>query len=416
MTRLLLALCSLLTALAAGALDTLPGIIDPSFRTLKVQKEGNFYAAPILTAGVDDDALTITFDRIAEDTDYLRFRLIHCNADWQPSQLVESEYLDGFNDIEIEDAAFPAATFIHYVNYRITIPSEKVRILRSGNYLLQVYDEEEPDKTLLQARFSVAEPLISLQAHADANTDRGLNDVYQQLTVTADVQRADVRDPFNDLILTVEQNYEPWGEIRLQHPQRVSGEKVIYEHLPQLIMRGGNEYRRFETVNLLTQGMGVDSVRTLGGVYHAFLTPDIERSDRAYSYDQTQSGRFVVRNYNGVDPDLSADYVTTHFTLEMPQLADAEVYVDGEFNSGRFDARNRMKYDPQRSVYTAEIPLKQGSYNYRYVVVGRDGIDPYYIDGDKYETRNEYTVKMYVREPGSRADRLVGFTQVIAFQ
>lgn len=124
----------------------------------------------------------------------------------------------------------------------------------------------------------------------------------------------------------------------------------------------------------------------------------------------------MVREYNATDADLGADYVTVHFTLEMPEIIDAEVYVEGEMTLGRYSAQNRMRYDRDRHAYTLEMPLKQGSYNYRYVVKSAAGTDPYFIDGNKYETRNEYTVKAYVRQPGERADRLVGTTTVTAFQ
>ena len=399
---------------AYAAEDTLPGIFDPSFRTLKVAMADNFFESPLLTLG-EQDVLTVTFDRITEDRDFLRYRIIHCNADWQPSRLVESEYLDSFNDTPIEDYAFSENTFIHYVNYRIEIPNEKVMPLKSGNYLLQVYDEADPERTLLQARFSVEEPRVEIYGEADAHTDRGVNDEWQQLTLDIETANAAIRDPYNDVILTVEQNYNPGGEVLILHPQRLSGTTLKYEHLQQLIFRAGNEYRRFETVRADYPGMNVDSVRYMGSNYHAWLRLDRPARDHNYVYDQTQNGRYMVREYNATDSDLGADYVTVHFTLETPEIIGADVYVDGEAWLGRLEEGNRMRYDRELGAYVAEIPLKQGSYNYRYLVKSSQGTDPYYIDGDKYETRNEYTVKAYVREPGSRADRLLGVSRIRAF-
>lgn len=416
MRKFLALLAAVSLSVPADALDTAPGIFDPTFRTLKIQRSDNFFLPPVISLR-GDEALTVNFDRLGEDRDFLRYRLLHCNADWQPSGLVESEYLSGFNDLAIEDYAFSQNTFVHFVNYRIELPTEELRPLVSGNYLLQVYDEQDPGETLLQARFCVSEETVEIMAQADSQTDRGLNGEFQQLDVILDTGQTAIRNPYSDITLTVEQNAIPGTDaVVIRNPQRVQGNRVIYEHLNELIFPAGNEFRRFETVRADYPGMNVDSVRYVGPGYHAYLRRDGPGRDRSYSYDQTQSGRFMVREYNATDADLGADYVTVHFTLEMPEIIDAEVYVEGEMTLGRYSAQNRMRYDRDRHAYTLEMPLKQGSYNYRYVVKSAAGTDPYFIDGNKYETRNEYTVKAYVRQPGERADRLVGTTTVTAFQ
>lgn len=416
MRKFLALLATVSLSVPADALDTAPGIFDPTFRTLKIQRSDNFFLPPVISLR-GDEALTVNFDRLGEDRDFLRYRLLHCNADWQPSGLVESEYLSGFNDLAIEDYAFSQNTFVHFVNYRIELPTEELRPLVSGNYLLQVYDEQDPGETLLQARFCVSEETVEIMAQADSQTDRGLNVEFQQLDVILDTGQTAIRNPYSDITLTVEQNAVPGTDaVVIRNPQRVQGNRVIYEHLNELIFPAGNEFRRFETVRADYPGMNVDSVRYVGPGYHAYLRHDRPGRDRSYSYDQTQSGRFMVREYNATDADLGADYVTVHFTLEMPEIIDAEVYVEGEMTLGRYSAQNRMRYDRDRHAYTLEMPLKQGSYNYRYVVKSAAGTDPYFIDGNKYETRNEYTVKAYVRQPGERADRLVGTTTVTAFQ
>lgn len=404
-----------LFSLSVSAIDTATGIFDNSFRSLKVQRSDNFFAPPVLMLG-GDDLLTITFDRLTEDRDFLRFRLLHCNSDWQPSQLVESEYMTGFNDVEIEDYAFSQSTFTHYVNYRIEFPLEQCTPLVSGNYLLQVYDEAEPDETLLQCRFCVSEESVIVSASADAYTDRGINDIYQQLAINLDIQKAEIKNPYTDIVVTVEQNYASSPQIVLRNPQRVQGSEVIYEHMPQLIIQSGNEYRRFETVRADYPGMNVDSVRYVAPNYHAYLRRDIPGREREYNYDQTQAGRFMVREYNATDADLGADYITVHFALQSDQFTAGEVYVDGEMTLGRFNDTNRMYYDAENCEYRLEMLLKQGSYNYRYVVKNNGEFDPYFIDGNKYETRNEYMVKVYVRNPGERADRLVGTSLVMAYK
>lgn len=399
---------TLLTVFVASAdTDTRQQIFSPYFKTLKVQNVDVFDAPPVLRLG-SDDHIEITFDEIGEDNSFLEYRLLHCNADWQPSALLESEYLDGFNAVRIEDYAFSSATYVHYVNYRIEIPNEETGIMRSGNYLLQVYNPDRPDETLLQARFKVSENSATITGGYNARTDRGFNDIWQQLRVTATVELGDGSNPYSDFRLEMTQNNNDLSRRIIPVPGRVNGNQLVYDHNAQLIFPAGNEYLRFESLSNQFPGMKVDSLHYEGSNYHVWLKPDYPRAEREYQYDSTQHGRFLVREYNSTDSNIGADYITVHFMLDMAELRDAEIYVDGEITNGQFNDRNRMTYDRARGAYVLQMPLKQGAYNYRYMVKGSDG-DYTPLDGDKWETGNQYEVGLWKRRPGDRADSLIGF-------
>ena len=75
-----------------------------------------------------------------------------------------------------------------------------------------------------------------------------------------------------------------------------------------------------------------------------------------------------------------------------------------------------MNYDASTGCYIADILLKQGAYNYQYLFVP-DGTNvgltaP--LDGDKYQTVNEYSVSVYNRKQGERYDRMIGFGMVFS--
>ncbi|MBD5357505.1 MAG: DUF5103 domain-containing protein [Bacteroides sp.] len=393
-----------------GVVNTSTAIFDRNVRTLKVTNPDNFMAPAVIRLGTSD-RIFINFDIIGDSHDYLRYKLIHCNADWQPSRLLESEYVDGFNEAELTDYAYSSNTFVHYVNYNIEIPNPDLRIMESGNYVLQVYPEGQPEELLLQARFSVTENSMPAAGSVTTRTDMGVNTEYQQLSIAIDAAGGRY-NPYQDFVVTVMQNNRPETMRTLQHPLRVDGSTIIFEHDPTLVYPAGDEYRRFETVRADYAGMHVDSVKFGGSNWHAWLTPDTPRAGRDYSYDRTQHGRFMIDEYNSTDPDLGADYITVHFTLDSPEIVGGDVYISGDLTLNNLSDSNRMRYDYNTKLYTAEIPLKQGSYNYQYVVVPHRGgyPDPSPIDGNKYETNNEYLVQVFLRLPGSRADRLVGCT------
>lgn len=404
----------LLSMLSAWADETATKIFDSRFRTLKVGVEDIFMSSPVIRMGTND-RLTVKFDEIGDDNSFLEYRLLHCNADWQPSRLVESEYIDGFNSVRIEDYAFSTATFVHYVNYLITVPNDDLRILHSGNYLLQVYDPDQPERTLLQCRFQVSENSVNSFGSITSRTDRGHNSEWQQLDFATNLEALGNINPYQDLSVYVTQNDRESTRRRIMSPLRTGGNESYYEHLQDLIFPASNEYRRFESISNTFPGMHVDSLKFMGTNYHVWLKPDNQRAGRQYSFDRTQHGRFIVREYNASDPDIGADYITVHFRLETEPFRDSEIYVDGEFTYGGFDKSNRMTYDDEERAYLLELPLKQGAYNYQYVSrpIGSDSAPtPTRIEGNYYETDNEYSIEVYFHPPGARADRLVGFHTV----
>ena len=83
----LLLIISILPSLAREE-ETATGINFPSFRTLKTGVADNFMSIPVIRLG-SGERLQVSFDEISEDNRYLSARLVHCNSDWKPSQLVE---------------------------------------------------------------------------------------------------------------------------------------------------------------------------------------------------------------------------------------------------------------------------------------------------------------------------------------
>ncbi len=378
-------------------------------RTVTLRQAGEFMSPPVIDLGTQNK-LVLNFDIMGDSHNYLRCRLVHCNYDWTPSNLLDSEFAEGFNEIEISDFAYSSNTYEHYVNYNLEFPQSEFKPIVSGNYLLQVYPENSPDDILFQEKFYVSENNVNIKGDVSGITDKGFNTEYQQLSLEIDLTDLNNTDPYRDIIVTVTQNNRPETTKVINSPTRRTGQKLYYEHERNLIFNAGNEYRRFEIVRADYPGMHVDSVSHLGGVWHAYLLIDEERVNKEYSFDSTQNGRFLINEYSSSDPNLGADYIKVHFLLSSPELRGKEIYVDGDFTRHTFTEYNKMRFDPVRGLYTACIPLKQGSYNYQYVVVGDSGVVPSAerIEGNFYETSNEYLVNVYLRLPGSRGDRLIG--------
>lgn len=412
----LIILC--LSAFNAGAqmsqAQTAEQIFENSFKTLRTVVNNDFMNPPVISLN-GNDRLTISFDEVSDDPRQLQARLVHCNSDWSESRLQESEFLNGFNFTDIEDYAFSSNTFVHYVNYRLDLDSSSLLPIASGNYLLQVYDRDDTENVLLQSRFSVSEDLVAIAGGVTTRTDRGVNDRLQQLALRVNGNFAQLGNPYQDLIVRITQNRRPETTQTLSHPMRVENNAAMFEHDMRLIFPASNEYRRFEMVRTDMPGMNVDSIRFGGTNYHAWLATDHPRLWSEYNYDSTQFGRFLIREHNSTDSDLGADYITVHFTLDHPWLPDKDIYIDGDFTNHTFSKTNRMTYNPEKALYEIQLPLKQGAYNYQYVTAPHDlsqNPSTSLTEGDKYETRNEYLVEVFLRTPMSRSDRMLGYTLI----
>lgn len=384
---------------------------NPSVHTLQVRLSGDPLAPPVALLG-SDNGIVVSFDMLEDNPQYLYYRVVHCNADWTPSLLTEVEYIDGFNDLPVEEYDLSFNTYCNYVHYRIALPNEDMRFRVSGNYALLVYPEGNPDSLLLTACFSLTENLVAIGCEITTRTDVDYNKAHQQLSFKVMYPQYDIRYPREEIKAYVTTNVDNESGVLLPQPLYVRNREIEYAHVPDLIFPAGNEYRRFETVSRHYNTIGVESMRYFDPYYHALLRPDEPRAGGLYAYDETQNGHFFIRTDESDVPDTEADYFVVHFMLQTGAPVNGDIYIDGEFTHGRRDETTRMSYNAETQAYEKSMLLKQGAYNYRYLLQqpGR-AADAAPIEGNFYETRNEYQLRIYHRPQGARYDRLIGYTR-----
>lgn len=410
--NLIISIIAILCQIQANAqtlTDTHTRIFDKSFKSLRASVVGNDYATPVIKFG-STDKIKIEFDQLSPEMQYLRYSVVHCDANWQPSQLVDSECTDGFNEANVENYSFSSATFAHYVHYDITIPNDDMNFLVSGNYLLKVYPEEDSETTYLQVRFSLSEDCIDIIPEITSRTDIDYNKANQQLSIEVDTREYYVDNMYEDLKISIIQNSRTDNMVSVNHPMRVAGRKAFFEYNRDLIFPAGNEFRRFEMTTTNYAGMGIEGYAYHDPYYHVILKTDEPRAFGSYIYDRTQYGRFTIRYSDAYDSDTEADYMIVHFQLRMPELNGGKMYVDGEFTQHNFESANLMHYNHNTQCYELDLMLKQGAYNYQYLWVpdGTSVGKTSTVEGDFYQTVNEYQIMVYNRKRGERYDRLIG--------
>ncbi|MEY3342434.1 MAG: hypothetical protein RL090_118, partial [Bacteroidota bacterium] len=170
-------------------------VYSPNIKSVSLEQEGLRLSEPILQLGTDEK-LVLRFDDLEADNKYYSYTIIHCNADWTPSNILQSDYIGGFPEDRIADYKASFNTIQTYTNYRLVIPGREVRPIISGNYLLVVYPEGEPEKPTITRRFMVVEPRTIIDAQVHRATTVEFRDSRQEIDFSVTYQGIQVTNPF----------------------------------------------------------------------------------------------------------------------------------------------------------------------------------------------------------------------------
>lgn len=367
--------------------------------------------APVIILGSDDE-ICFSFDELSHTYHRYTYRIVHCNADWSPSELFTIDYIDGFNDRLIEYWQNSESTLQLYTHYEFYLPNEDVAFKVSGNYKVEVYDDAYESTPVAVFGFIVAEQRVRIDAWVSGNTDVDLNNTHQQVSFRIEHSGYDIQSPATDLKVSVMQNGRLDNMVSEIKPTYIMAGELQYVHNERLIFDAGNEFRRFELTDPHSPGIGVERVEYYEPLYHADLYAD--RPQRSHYNMRDENGRFFVNTLEGYGRSIEADYALVHFTLDAPYRGGGHYYLAGDAWGNRFSDKNIMLYDNALGAYTSTQLLKFGLYNYRYLWLPDDSLraETAVAEGDWFNTENEYIILVYHRSFGQRYDRVVGIGRV----
>ena len=384
-------------------------MLDKNIASLQVVANNDWLSLPIITLN-SNDFVNISFDDLTHEYHRYCYKIEHCEADWQTScALFESDYIDGFaSGNTIDDVQESTNTVQLYTHYNISFPNNKCRPKISGNYRVTIYDENDEKHVVCRAYFMIVEPSMAVQLNVTTNTDIDINGKHQQVEMAVDYGNNIVSNPQTQIKTVVMQNGRWDNAVINARPQYIKANGLQWIHCKDFIFDGGNEYRKFETLDVTHTTMGLESINWDGHNYHAWIWTDEPRP--SYIYDKDANGAFLIRNSDNIDNDVNSDYIITHFRLKSPQTADP-IYINGFFTNDRFLPQYEMKWNEKNQQYEGELLLKQGYYSYQYLMMKPEGkLKPVPSEGNFYQTENTYQALIYFKANGDRTDRLVGYT------
>lgn len=390
-------------------------IYDDSIKSVLLYNTISELNYPIISLN-SGEKIKLSFDDFRRDNKTYNYTVIHCNGNWEPSDLEKNEYINGFFEDEIFDYNYSTNTDINYTHYNVIFPNENMNITKSGNYILKVYNVNDEDHPIITKRFMVFENNVAISMNIKRATDVNESYFRQEVDFKINHDGYDVKDPFGRLNVVLMQNYRWDNAITGLKPKFINDTELNYDYNNgENVFDANNEFRSFDIKSIKYQTIRIKKIQyeQHDKLEHVYILNDEKRSFKQYYSQPDLNGNFLIKKNEGSDSEIDADYVKVHFTLPCsPPLRDGNLYLFGKFSDWKFKEELKLDYDTLNLQYTKEVLLKQGYYDYMYCFV-KDGSkntgDLSVIEGSHYETKNEYSILVYHRELNDNYDRLVGF-------
>jgi len=361
---------------------------------------------PILRLG---ESFNLEFDVLTTDEPDFYYTIEHYNYDWTRSNLVKMEFMDGFDNYRIVNYQNSFNAYQLYYHYDLQIPNEQTRALtKSGNYIISIYNENQ--EVVFTRKFMMYKEQVGVGVSIKRSRDVKFIDRKQSVDIVINSGALILNNPKERIKTLIIQNNNLHTSIKNIKPQYTIGKELIYKYVKETAFWASNEFRFFETKDVRGANVGVQFI-DLKDIYNSYLFIEGPRANRPYTYNPDINGNFLITAIDTDDVDIEADYTNVHFALQYPELKDgSDIYIYGNFNNYALTNENRLTFDKTENLYQAIVKLKQGFYNYKYVVVDRNGqLDEGRISGNFWQTENNYKVLVYYRDLGARFDELIGY-------
>lgn len=368
--------------------------------------QNNQNVIPIFQLG---EGFQLQFDDLfGNEADYY-YEITHCDYNWTPSEIPKTDYLKGFDNQRITDYTNSFNTLQTYSHYRLSFPNQFSQLLISGNYIIKILNKDK--EVVFSRKFMLYEdhatvPIQVKRARTVSNLDSKHN-----LDFSIKSNAINFQNPLKNIKVVLLQNGQWHNAIKNIAPQYTIGNDLIYKYDTQTQFWAGNEFLYFENKNIRAANNNVSRIDTNNAIYGCYLYTNNARANSPYTLTNDIDGNFVVKNMNATNNEIEADYAWVYFSLSAPTFRlNKDIYITGMFNNYNLTPEYKMDYNSQKGIYEKAVLIKQGFTNFQYLVADNKGIidNENAIDGNFYQTENNYSVLVYYRENNGRYDRIIG--------
>ena len=393
--------------------DVRDSIYDENIHTVLLHKTGWIFSLPIIGINANE-TLTLSFDDFDPDIKKFKYSIQICDAYWQVLPMQTFQYIDGFSDDYIDDYKLSFNTLQKYNHYNLVFPKENMKITKSGNYLIKIFLEDINQPVIIK-RFMVMENLVNIKSKVKDATLLNEKRYRQEIDFSILTHNFIIDNPSRNIIVKIFQNMRADNAIIDLKPRLVKGNELDYDYDEENVFNGGNEFRNFDVKSLKYNSERIKNITYENGSNQVYLHNDLPRPFKVYKSEEDINGKFAIKSDYTKDYETEADYTFVHFSLpfDIPTV-EGNIYVYGNFTDWKLSEETRMKYNYKTRAYETSIYVKQGYYNYQYVLkrLNQSVLDETFIEGNHASTENDYFIFVYYRQPGELYDRLIGFQQI----
>jgi hypothetical protein len=367
----------------------------------------NNNTVPIFKLG---DGFDFQFDDLfGNEADYY-YEITHCDYNWIPSDIPKSDYLKGFDSQKIQEYANSFNTLQTYSHYNLSIPNEYTRLLISGNYILTILNSDK--EVVLKRHFVLYEDIVRVPLRI--KKARTVNNLYAKHNLEFEIIGDSFlfQNPTQSLKVVLLQNGKFNTAIKNIPSQYVIGNTFVYKYDKETQFWAGNEFLNFDSKDIRYANNYISYVNSDNDIYNSHLYTNNDRTNLPYTNLSDINGNFKEQIVNGINPKIEADYSWVYFSLSAPSfMLNKNIYVGGMFNNYSTSPEYKMDYNAKTALYEKAILIKQGFVNYQYLVVDNKGIvdQENAIDGNFYQTENDYSVLVYYKGNGDRYEKVIGY-------
>lgn len=380
-------------------------VIPPYNIKTIIFSQNNQNTIPIFQLG---DSFNIEFDDLYGDESNYFYQIVHCDYDWQPSQLSKAEFINGFDDQRIQEYYTSLNTLQVYSHYKFSFPNKFTNFRVSGNYMIKVLNEER--EVIFSRKLILWENLVTVPIQI--KRARNVKDVNfkQNLDFSIISKTLLFQNPIQNVKILILQNGQFNTAITNIKPMFTVGNDLVYKYDAETQFWGGNEFNFFENKDVRAANNTVSYIDSKG-IYNTHLFANNARRNNIYTYFPDINGNFLVTNITAQNNAVEADYTWVFFTLSAPTFfAKKDIYITGMFNNFALIPEFKMDYNETKNIYEKALIMKQGFTNFQYTIAdSKLKIDnENAIDGNFSQTENNYFIMVYYRENGQRNDRVIG--------
>lgn len=390
-------------------------IFKPNIRSVQLYAKGAQVIVPVIPLN-GTDQLTLHFDDLDGDVKSYSYVYELRNADWSPASMNAMEYTNGLGGPTINNYKLSSLAMTKYTHYTTTLPDPTYKPTKGGNYLLKVYQNGDPSDVVFQVRMLVVNNTMPVSAQINPPYGTDVHTTHQRIDFSVSLGNHQFNNPVQETKVTLLQNWS-WASAHYEvRATNVQNGAMQYNTENDAVFPGTREWRwldmrsfRFQSDRLAKMDVGSDRIDVA-------VRTDPSRAAYPYTVYQDQNGSFSITTTEQITVATQGDYAHVGFSYSPPDGQPYEgktLYLYGALTNYEFNDSTKMIWDPERKLYHNRQFLKEGYYDYCYVLRDSDGnIDFSQTEGNFYDTENEYLILVYYRPLGGRFDELVGMTRV----